>query len=218
MPLMMNALAKLPVSTLCDVDKSLPVADPAIRPLTARARLCGSAYTVVADGEFLSTMWAIADAAPGDVLVVQTSGSSLAALGELLAAEAFRRQLGGIVVDGYVRDRSGLPPELPLWARGTVPNTGRSDAVPNVGGRISFGGLLVAPGDIVVADDDGIAIAPPARLEACVERAADIERAEAAVLAGIQGGASLIEMTNLADHVAALRSGDQSRLSITPPS
>jgi regulator of RNase E activity RraA len=218
MPLMMNALAKLPVSTLCDVDKSLPVADPAIRPLTARARLCGPAYTVVAEGEFLSTMWAIADAAPGDVLVVQTSGSSLAALGELLAAEAFRRQLGGIVVDGYVRDRSGLPPELPLWARGTVPNTGRSDAVPNVGGRISFGGLLVAPGDIVVADDDGIAIAPPARLEACVERAADIERAEAAVLAGIQGGASLIEMTNLADHVAALRSGNQSKLSITPPS
>jgi 4-hydroxy-4-methyl-2-oxoglutarate aldolase len=215
---MINALAKLPVSTLCDVDKSLPVVDPAVRPLTAHARLCGPAYTVVAAGEFLSTLWAISEAAPGDVVVMQTDGSQLAALGELIAAEAHRRKLGGIIVDGYVRDRSGLPADLPLWARGTVPNTGRSDTVPNVGGQISFGGLTVSPGDIVVADDDGIVIAPPAQLEACLEQAARIERTEAAVLAGIEGGASLVEMTNLADHVAALRSGQQSRLSITPPS
>jgi 4-hydroxy-4-methyl-2-oxoglutarate aldolase len=65
---MMNALARLPVSTLCDVDKSLPVADPAIRPITGSARLCGPAYTAVATDEFLSTLWAINDAAPGDVL------------------------------------------------------------------------------------------------------------------------------------------------------
>ena len=218
MRLMINALAKLPVSTLCDVDKSLPVVDPAIRPLTANARLCGPAYTVVAVDEFLSTLWAIAEASPGDVLVVHTGGSQLAALGELLAAEAHRRKLGGIIVDGYVRDRSGLPPDLPLWARGTVPNTGRSDTVPNVGGRISFGGLVVAPGDVVVADGDGIVIAPPAQLQACLEQAARIERTEAAVLAGIRRGASLVDMTNLADHAAALRSGNQSRLSITPPS
>jgi 4-hydroxy-4-methyl-2-oxoglutarate aldolase len=214
---MMDALAQLPVSTLCDVDKSLPVADPAIRPITASSRMCGPAYTVVAAGEFLSTLWAIADAAPGDVLVVQTGGSYLAALGELLAAEAYRRRLGGILVDGYVRDRRGLPPQLPLWARGVVPNAGRSDTVPNVGGRISFGGVPVAPGDIVVADDDGIVIAPPAQLEACLEQAARIERSETAILAGIHRGTSLIEMTNLADHVAALRSGKRSRLSLTPP-
>lgn len=61
---MMNALAMLPVSTLCDVDKSLPVADPAIRPITGSARLCGPAYTAVATDEFLSTLWAINDAAP----------------------------------------------------------------------------------------------------------------------------------------------------------
>lgn len=214
----MNSLAALPVSTLCDVDKSLPVADPTIRPMTANARLCGPAYTVVADGEYLSTLWAIADAAAGDVLVVETRGSRLAALGELLAAEAHRRQLGGIVVDGYVRDRCGLPPQLPLWARGAVPNTGRSDTAPNVGGPISFGGLLVTPGDIVVADDDGIVIAPRAQLLACVDQAARVEQSEAAILAGIRAGTSLIEMTNLADHVAALKSGQRSTLSVTPPS
>ena len=212
----MDALAAVPVSTLCDVDKSLPVVDPAIRPLT-RARLCGPAYTVVAAGEFLSVLHAIADAAPGDVLVVQAGGAPLAALGELLATEAWRRDLGGIVVDGYVRDRTGLPVEFPLWARGTVPVAGRSDVVPRVGGPISFGGVRVTPGDIVIADADGMVIAPLAQLEGCLERAGEIERTEAAVLAAVRSGTSLIDLTNLAEHVAALRAGEQSALAIRTP-
>jgi regulator of RNase E activity RraA len=214
----MDSLADVPVSALCDVDKSLPVVDPGIRPLTATARMCGPAYTVVAAGEFLSVLQAIGEAAPGDVLVVQAGGAPLAALGELLATEASRRGLGGIVVDGYVRDRTGLPPRLPLWGRGTVPMAGRSDVAPHVGGPILFGGVRVQPRDTVLADDDGIVIAPLAQLEACLERAVQIERTEAAVLAGIEGGASLIEMTNLVEHVAALRRSEISTLSITPPS
>lgn len=214
----MEALAAVPVSTLCDVDKSLPVVDPAIRPLTT-ARLCGPAFTVVAAGEFLSVLHAIGEAAPGDVLVVQAgSGVPLAALGELLATEAWRRGLGGIVVDGYVRDRSGLPAKLPLWARGTVPMAGRSDVAPRVGGPVSFGGVRVTPGDVVVGDDDGLVIAPQAQLEATLERAAEIERVEAAVLAALQAGGDLIALTNLAEHVARLRAGEPSSLAITPPS
>jgi len=142
----------------------------------------------------------------------------LAALGELLANEAARRGLGGIVVDGWVRDRTGLPAALPLWARGTVPMAGRSDVAPRVGGAIRFGGVRVTPGDLVLADDDGIVIAPRAQLEACLERAAAIEQTEAAVLAAVQRGESLIDMTNLAEHVARLRAGDDSALGITPPS
>jgi len=214
----MDALAAVPVSTLCDVDKSLPVVDPALRPLTYTRKLFGPAYTVVAAGEFLSVLHAIGDAAEGDVLVIQAGGAPLAALGELLATEAWRRGLGGIVVDGYVRDRSGLPPDLPLWARGTVPMAGRSDVAPRVGGPVECGGVRVNPGDLVLADDDGIVIAPRGQLEACLERAAEIERVEAAVLRGILGGDSLIDMTNLVEHVAALRRGEDSKLAITPPS
>jgi 4-hydroxy-4-methyl-2-oxoglutarate aldolase len=90
--------------------------------------------------------------------------------------------------------------------------------VPRVGGPLLFGGVRVNPGDVVVGDDDGLVIAPRAQLQACLERAAEIENVEAAVLASVQGGQSLIEMTNLAEHVAALRAGEQSSLSITPPS
>ena len=214
----MAPLAAVPVSTLCDVDKSLPVVDPAIRPLTYSRKIFGPAYTVVATGEFLSVLYAIAEAAPGDVLVIQAGGAPPAALGELLATEAWRRGLGGIVVDGYVRDRAGLPPDLSLWARGTVPMAGRSDVAPRVGGPHECGGVRVNPGDLVLADDDGIVIAPPAQLEACVERAEQIERVEAKVLGEVRVGSSLIGMTNLHEHVAALRAGEQSSLAITPPS
>ena len=214
----MEALARLPVSTICDVDKSLPVVDPAIRPLTFTTRIFGPAYTVVASGEFLSVLYAIGEAAPGDVLVVQAGGAPLAALGELLATEAWQRGLAGIVVDGYVRDRSGLPPDLPLWARGTVPMAGRSDVAPRVGGPVVCGGVRVEPGQLVLADDDGIVIAPREQLEACVERAEEIERVEAKVLGEARVGESLIGMTNLHEHVAALRAGEPSSLAITPPS
>ena len=208
-------LAEVPVSTLCDADKTLPVLDPAIRPLRA-ARLAGPAFTVVATAEFLSVLYAIGEAAPGDVLVVDGGGAPLAALGELLANEAARRGLGGIVVDGYVRDRSGLP-ELPIWARGTVPMAGRNDVVPRVGGPVVVCGVRATPGDVVLADDDGIVIAPPAQLEAALERAEEIERAEAAILAAVRAGADLIAMTNLHEHVAKLRAGEPSALQISPP-
>ena len=150
----MEALAAVPVSTLCDVDKSLPVVDPAIRPLTSRADLRPGVHGrggrrvpvgAVGDrrGRARATCWSSRPAA-----------APLAALGELLATEAWRRGLGGIVVDGYVRDRTGLP-DLPLWARGTVPMAGRSDVAPRVGGPILFGGVRVTPGDLVLATTTG---------------------------------------------------------------
>ena len=153
-------------------------------------------------------LYAIGEAAPGDVLVIQAGGAPLAALGELLATEAARRGLGGIVVDGYVRDRTGLPPDLPLWARGTVPMAGRSDVAPRVGGAIVCGGVRVTPGDLVLGrrrrDRDraaraagGVPGAGGARSSASRPRC----------WRGIQGGASLIDMTNLAEHVARLRRG-----------
>ena len=145
----MEALAAVPVSTLCDVDKSLPVVDPAIRPLTLRPGSAGRRTRSWRRASSSRCCTRSARPRPATCSWSQAGGAPLAALGELLATEAWRRGLGGIVVDGYVRDRTGLPPDLPLWARGTVPMAGRSDVAPRVGGPILFGGVRVAPGDLV---------------------------------------------------------------------
>ncbi|UGT61825.1 RraA family protein [Nocardia asteroides] len=159
---------------------------------------------------------AITQAAPGDVIVVQTNGSRLAALGDVLSAEAYRRGLAGIIVDGFIRDSRDLPPRFPVWARGAVPNVGRSDVAPDVGAPILLGGVPITPGAIVLADHDGIVSAPQARLDACVEPAQEIARTDAALRDRINQGRSLLDMSSLVDHVAAMRSGRRSALAIDP--
>src|SRR5919202_5254137 len=88
-------------------------------------RMAGPAFTVVAEDDHLPVMSALADAAPGDVLVVATNEGSRAVFGELFATEARRRGLAGIVADGFCRDLRTLREiGLPVFAPGTTPRSG----------------------------------------------------------------------------------------------
>jgi 4-hydroxy-4-methyl-2-oxoglutarate aldolase len=206
-------LMQIEVSALCDADKGLPVLDSDVRAQVADVRMAGTALTVVAEDDHLPVMSALAEAAPGDVLVVATNGHRLAVLGELFATEAKRRGLAGLVVDGFVRDLHGLRRlGLPVFARGTNPKSGSTVARTPIGGPIRCGGVEVTAGDIVFADDDGVVIAPADRIAAALEAAAGIARAEQAILEGIRGDAALHDLTNWAEHVEQLDDGQDSRL------
>jgi regulator of RNase E activity RraA len=175
--------------------------------------MAGTALTVVAEDDHLPVMSALAEAAPGDVLVVATNGHRLAVLGELFATEAKRRGLAGLVVDGFVRDLHGLRRlGLPVFARGTNPKSGSTVARTPIGAPIRCGGVDVTAGDIVFADDDGVVIAPAGRIAAALEAAGGIARAEQAILEGIRGDAALHDLTNWAEHVEQLDDGQDSRL------
>jgi 4-hydroxy-4-methyl-2-oxoglutarate aldolase len=206
-------LMQIEVSALCDADKGLPVLDSDVRAQVADVRMAGTALTVVAEDDHLPVMSALAEAAPGDVLVVATNGHRLAVLGELFATEAKRRGLAGLVVDGFVRDLHGLRRlGLPVFARGTNPKSGSTVARTPIGAPIRCGGVEVTAGDIVFADDDGVVIAPADRIAAALEAAAGIARAEQAILEGIRGDAALHDLTNWAEHVEQLDDGQDSRL------
>ncbi len=210
-------LAALQVSTLCDADKTLTPLAPRIRRLAGPARMSGRARTVVAAGDHLAVMQAIAEAAAGDVLVVETDGGDRAVAGELFATEARRRGMAGLVVDGLCRDLAGLRAVgLPVWARGTSPASGTAVLAPPAPGSVLCGGIRVTDGDLVLADDDGVLIAGEARLAAAADAAEAIERAEAAVLEGLAAGRDLASLTNLAEHVTALREGRPSQLAFRP--
>jgi 4-hydroxy-4-methyl-2-oxoglutarate aldolase len=208
-----SRLMEIDVSALSDADKTLPVVDAAVRAMIPDVRMAGRAFTVVAEDDHLPVLDALAEAAPGDVLVISANGGSRAVFGELFATEAQRRGLAGIVADGYCRDLRGLRRiGLPVFARGTTPRSGATVSRAQLGTRVVCGGVEVSPGDIVVGDDDGLVIAGAERIAAALETAELIAGAERAILAAQARGRPLHDLTNYGDHVAALDRGETSAL------
>lgn len=206
-------LLAIDVSALSDADKTLPVVDPSVRSMIADVRMAGPAFTVLAEDDHLPVMSALADAAPGDVLVIATNGGSRAVFGELFATEARRRGLAGIVADGLCRDLRGLRDiGLPVFARGTTPRSGTTVSRAAAGATVDCGGVSVRPGDIVLGDDDGLLIAAAERIAGALETAELIGRSERAILAAQARGEGLHGLTNHAEHVAALDRGEASAL------
>jgi 4-hydroxy-4-methyl-2-oxoglutarate aldolase len=210
---LMERLLGIDVSALSDADKTLPVVDSAVRAMIPEVRMAGPAFTVLAEDDPLPVMTALAEADPGEVLVIATNGGSRAVFGELFATEARRRGLAGIVADGYCRDLQGLRRiALPVFARGTTPRAGTTVSRAALGSTIVCGGVEVSPGDIVFGDDDGLLIATAERIVAALETAEQIGRSERAILAAQARGEALLELTNYAEHVAALERGEASAL------
>jgi 4-hydroxy-4-methyl-2-oxoglutarate aldolase len=209
---LVERLLAIDVSALSDADKTLPVLDPGIQAMVPDVRMAGPAHPVRAPADHLPVMSAVADAPPGAVLVIATDGAGVAVLGELFATEAARRGLAGVVIDGLCRDVQGLRRAgLPVFARGSTPKSGTVQAR-GAAGAVQVGGVTVAPGDVVFADDDGVLVAPAAQIEAALELGEAIARAEKTLLAGMAEGRSLHELTNYAEHVARLDAGEPSRL------
>ncbi|HEX4943625.1 MAG TPA: RraA family protein [Usitatibacteraceae bacterium] len=154
---------------------------PAMRPLIAGLRIAGPAVTAYCSpGDNLMMHRALYLAHEGDVLVVQAPDSG-AQWGDMAALYAKVKGLEGIVVDGHIRDTNELV-ELrsPVWATLIGPSSPRKSGHGLVNAPIVCAGVRVEPGDLVVADGDGVIVVPRAEAPAAVARArARMEREEA---------------------------------------
>jgi 4-hydroxy-4-methyl-2-oxoglutarate aldolase len=163
--------------------------DPAMRPLVEGLRIAGPAVTAsCAPGDNLMMHRALFLAQRGDVLVVQGSGAG-AQWGDIAAYYAIRKGLAGIVVDGFVRDVDALREmRSPVWTTKIGPSSPRKAGHGSVNAPITCAGVRVEPGDLVVADGDGVIAIPRAEAAAIVARARERTSLEARERARIDAG------------------------------
>ena len=163
----------------------------AIHCVTGGHTLVGPACTVkVFPGDNLMVHKALDVAQPGDVVVVDAGASRMnAALGGLISTKARHRGLGGFVVDGYIRDLPEiLPLDFPVFARGTTPVGPLHRGPGEINYPICCGGVVVNPGDIVVADGFGVVIVPRENAEEVLERLLAYQEKNREYFAGVKKG------------------------------
>jgi 4-hydroxy-4-methyl-2-oxoglutarate aldolase len=202
-----DAFAALGAATVHEAQERTGYAGAGIRPLQQGTSISGSAITVLAaPGDNLMVHAAIEQAQAGDVIVVvPVTDSPYGYIGELMATQMQVRGVRGYITTGGVRDTAALRDmDFPVWtahvsAQGTVKDTAGSVNVPVV-----LGGIIVHPGDIVIADDDGVTVVPRERgaetLDASRARAAR----EAANRARYQAGEISMDLNNLRPVIAEL--------------
>ncbi len=178
-----RAFRALSPTTLADVLDLGCIMRIGIGPLwPGMPRIAGPAFTVrTARHDNLMLHAAIYLAEPGDVIVVEAGDAEMAVAGGNVCAVAQRRGVVGFVIDGVIRDvAESRAKGFPLFARGVSPIPGSKDGPGEINSPIACGGVTVSPGDVIVADEEGIVVVPGARAAEVLARAQAKAAAEAA--------------------------------------
>ena len=209
-------LNKLDAACIFDSNKNLRVMDPGLHPVNQGIRMIGIAHTVHCKGDFLTVMKALYDAKEDEVLVIDGEGDRIALAGELFTAEAQRKKLAGIVIDGGCRDVKQIrKTNFPVFARYITPKVGTSSKIFNTQIKINCGGVSVSPGDILFGDDDGIIVMSGKECAEILEISEGIQEKEEKVTMRLKDGESLIDLLNFSEHYAKISENQESKLIFT---
>ncbi len=185
---------KLSPAQLCDGMAALGIErngcmDMSLSAIDDKKVMIGTAYTVdTEDGDNFPIHVAIYQGKPGYVLVVAGKGyTERAYMGDLMGSAADAIGLNGIVVDGYVRDKTGLAAlNIPIYAKGFMQRSPAKKGPGEINTTVMCAGVKVTPGDLVVGDYDGVTVVPRDRIEevlAAAEKKDDYEAKRRAKIA-----------------------------------
>jgi regulator of RNase E activity RraA len=196
----LSAWSDVPTSVITDAMARFQGIGGRIAPVRPGTRCVGQARTVlamVADSSAIHVACSLLE--PGDVLVANVGGHvDRACWGDIATRTAMRRGARGFVTDGAVRDVAEIRAlGFPVYCAGAVPSGPHKGHGGVIDAPIAFGAATVCAGDIVVGDDDGIAIVPLARATEILEASRAILAKEATWLDLVERGGSMAEVLGL---------------------
>ena len=162
-------------------------------------KMAGKALTVkTMNGDWAKAVEAIDLAEEGDILVIDADSGNIAIWGELATWSAVMRKLGGVVIDGAVRDIDDLKEiRFPIFARYEVPDAGDPKGFGEIGCEIVCGGLKVKKGDYVIGDDSGVVVIPQEEAQEIINRSLDVKEKENRIREEIKRGSTLSKVLKL---------------------
>ena len=187
---LIKRLSKLPPAALYEAAGGCGVLPPCFHPVTRANSFAGAAFTVFCSGDSnLAIHAALYSAKPGDVLMIATGAEcECAFLGELMVEAAGRVGLGGIVIDGRVRDLEALKEsKLAVFCRGHAVQgpSKRRLGRDSIQKPIEIGDTAIRPGDFICGNTDGVVVLPPKRAQDVAQAAECRIRNEARILGAL---------------------------------